>query len=51
MFDKDVIKEFSKDEERKQEVEMGVYRPDLYKTKDDPIVIDEDGLPQLNQAI
>ena len=49
LFDKDVIREFSKDEERKQEVEMGVYRPDLYKTKDDPVVIDEDGLPQLNQ--
>ena len=49
LFDKDVIKEFSNDEERKQEVEMGVYRPDLYKTNDDPVVIDEDGLPQLNQ--
>ena len=48
LFDKDVIREFSKDEERKQEVEMGVYRPDLYKTNEDPIVIDENGLSQLN---
>ena len=44
----DVVKAFAKDEERKQEVEMGVYRPDLYKSKDDPIVIDEEGLSQLN---
>ena len=44
----DVIKAFSKDEERKQEVEMGVYRPDLYKSNEDPIVVDEDGLNQLN---
>ena len=49
LFEKDVIKEFSKDEIRKQEVEMGVYRPDLYKTNDDPVVVDEDGLHQLNQ--
>jgi len=46
---RDVISAFSKDEERKQEVEMGVYRPDLWKSNDDPIVIDEDGLKQLNQ--
>jgi len=45
----DVIRAFSKDEHRKQEVEMGVYRPDLWKSNDDPIVIDEDGLKQLNQ--
>ena len=48
LFDKDVIKEFSNDEERKQEVETGVYRPDLFNGKDDPIIIDEDELPQLN---
>ena len=44
----DVVKAFAKDEERKQEVEMGVYRPDLYKSKEDPVVIDEEGLNQLN---
>lgn len=49
LFKGDVIKEFSKNEELKQEVEMGVYRPDLYKTNDDPVVVDEDGLHQLNQ--
>jgi len=27
---------------------MGVYRPDLYKSNDDPIVIDEQNLKQLN---
>ena len=27
---------------------MGVYRPDLYKSKEDPVVIDEEGLNQLN---
>ena len=48
LFDRDVIREFSKDEDRKQEVEMGVYRPDLYKSNEDPIVIDEEGLKQLN---
>jgi hypothetical protein len=48
LFDKDVIKEFSKDDKRKQEVETGVYRPDLWKGTEDPIVIDEDELPQLN---
>ncbi|MBC8303013.1 MAG: hypothetical protein H8E55_45570 [Pelagibacterales bacterium] len=48
IFKGDVIKEFSKDEERKQEVEMGVYRPDLWVSNDDPIVEDEDGLKQLN---
>ena len=45
----DVIKAFSRDEERKQEVEKGVYRPDLWISNDDPIVKDEDGLYQLNQ--
>ena len=49
LFDRDVVREFSKDEERKQEVEMGVYRPDLWKSNDDPIVIDEDNLKQLNE--
>ena len=48
VFKGDVIKEFSKDGERKQEVEMGVYRPDLWISNDDPIVKDEDGLYQLN---
>ena len=32
-----------------QLVEKGVYRPDLFKTIDDPIVKDEKGLLQLNQ--
>ena len=32
-----------------QMVEKGVYRPDLFKTIDDPIVKDEKGLLQLNQ--
>jgi len=48
LFDKDVIKEFSNDEKRKQEVETGVYRPDLWIGNGDPIVIDEEDLPQLN---
>jgi len=45
---KDPIKSFAADEDRKQEVEMGVYRPDLFKSIEDPIVTDEDGLKQLN---
>ena len=47
-FTKDVIKEFSKDEDRKQECEMNVYRPDLFKSIEDPIIVDEDNLNQLN---
>ena len=48
LFDRDVIKEFSQDENRKQEVEMGVYRPDLFKSIQEPIIVDEDNLKQLN---
>ena len=48
LFEKDVVRAFSQDEKRKQEVEMGVYRPDLFKNIQEPIIIDEDKLKQLN---
>ena len=44
----EVVKNFSA-YENAQMVEKGVYRPDLFKTIDDPIVKDEKGLLQLNQ--
>ena len=44
----DVILKFTLTEGA-QLVEKGVYRPDLFKTIDDPIVKDEKGLLQLNQ--
>ena len=46
-FETDVIKGFSKNPEA-QLVEDTIYRPDLWKTTEDPIVEDEDGFPQLN---
>ena len=46
-FDGDVIKNFSNNPNA-QLVEKTVYRPDLWKTNDDPVVIDEDKLKQLN---
>jgi len=45
-FDGDVIKTFGKNADA-QLVEQTVYRPDLYN-EEDPIVFDEDELPQLN---
>ena len=46
-FEGDVIKTFSNNPNA-QLVEKTIYRPDLYKDKEDPIVIDEEGLYQLN---
>ena len=46
-FDGDVIKNFSKNPDA-QLVEKTIYRPDLWENNDEPIVIDEDKLKQLN---
>jgi len=46
-FDGDVIKTFSNNPDA-QLVEKTIYRPDLWETNDDPIVIDENKLKQLN---
>ena len=46
-FDSDVIKNFSNNPDA-QLVEKTIYRPDLWKDNEDPIVIDEKGLSQLN---
>ena len=46
-FEGDVIKTFSNNP-KAQLVEKTIYRPDLYKDNEDPIVVDEDGLHQLN---
>tara|TARA_R100000951_G_scaffold79654_1_gene67537 strand:+ start:91 stop:2190 length:2100 start_codon:yes stop_codon:yes gene_type:complete len=46
-FEGDVIKTFGNNPNA-QLVEKTIYRPDLYKDDDDPIVIDEKGLYQLN---
>ena len=46
-FEGDVIKTFSNNP-KAQLVEKTIYRPDLYKNNEDPVVIDEEGLHQLN---
>lgn len=46
-FEGDVIKTFGNNANA-QLVEQTVYRPDLFVTKEDPIVYDEEDLPQLN---
>lgn len=45
-FKRDFVKEYSSYPDR-QEVELSVYRPDLY-IPDEPIIVDEEGLKQLN---